>query len=75
MRWSKKSSEKTPGSDVCIDLPKLQRELGVRIGERGAAAFLDEFHRFVRIRIVAALGVVAALLAFIELRADQMAEF
>ena len=48
MRWSKKSSEKTPGSDVCIDLPKLQRELGVRIGERGAAAIkfaCQEMHR------------------------------
>jgi ATP-dependent Clp protease ATP-binding subunit ClpC len=48
MRWSKKSSEKTPGSGICIDLPKLQRELGVRIGERGAAAIqfaCHEMHR------------------------------
>ncbi|MHB8060684.1 MAG: hypothetical protein ACYDHO_07630, partial [Gaiellaceae bacterium] len=48
MRWGKKSSEKTPGSEICIDLLKLQRELGVKIGERGASAIqlaCYEMHR------------------------------
>jgi len=48
MRWGKKSSEKKLDGRERIDLPRLQRELGVRIGERGAAALLlacDEMDR------------------------------
>ena len=37
--------------------------------------FLDEFDRFFRIRVMAADGMSAAFLAFVELRADEMAEF
>src|SRR5450759_2419850 len=34
MRW-RKSEEQTPESGSSIDIPRLERELGVRIGERG----------------------------------------
>jgi ATP-dependent Clp protease ATP-binding subunit ClpC len=47
MRWSKKSGD-IEQDGICIDLPKLQRELGVRIGERGASAIrfgCQEMHR------------------------------
>jgi ATP-dependent Clp protease ATP-binding subunit ClpC len=48
MRWGKKSGEKRQDSRTRIDLPQLQRELGVRIGERGSTALLfacDEMDR------------------------------
>jgi ATP-dependent Clp protease ATP-binding subunit ClpA len=35
MRWLKKSNEHKKGSGPYIDIPRLQRELGVDIGERG----------------------------------------
>ena len=48
MHWGKKSREKRQDSRTRIDLPQLQRELGVRIGERGSSTFLlacDEMDR------------------------------
>ena len=44
-------------------------------GERIAAGFLDKFHRFVRLGVMAARGMRAAFFAFVKLRADEMAEF
>jgi hypothetical protein len=44
-------------------------------GERIAAGFLDEFDGFVRVGVMAAGGMGAAFFAFVELRADQVAEF
>ncbi len=44
-------------------------------GQRIAAGFLDKFDRFLRVGVMAAGGMRAAFLAFVELRADQMAEF
>jgi len=40
MRWGKKSREIEQDGRSRIDLPRLQRELGVRIGERGSSALL-----------------------------------
>jgi len=43
-----KKSDKKTQDGICIDLPKLQRELGVKIGDRGAAAIkfgCQEMHR------------------------------
>jgi len=48
MRWGKKSREIKQDGRARIDLPRLQRELGVRIGERGASTLLlacDEMDR------------------------------
>ena len=44
-------------------------------GERIHAGFLDKFHRFIRHGVMAADGSRAAFFAFVELGADQMAEF
>ena len=47
MRWGKKSDEKRDGR-ARVDLPQLQRELGVRLGERGGSTLLlacDEMDR------------------------------
>jgi hypothetical protein len=44
-------------------------------GQRIAAGFLDEFDGFLRVGVMAAGGMRAAFLAFVELRADQMAQF
>jgi ATP-dependent Clp protease ATP-binding subunit ClpC len=48
MRWGKKSRDRQLDGRARIDLPRLQRELGVRIGERGTSTFLlacDEMDR------------------------------
>jgi len=48
MRWGKKSGEKKQDDQARVDLPRLQRELGVPIGERGGHTLLlacDEMDR------------------------------
>ncbi len=48
MRWGKKSREIKQDGRTRVDLPRLQRELGVRIGERGTSTLLlacDEMDR------------------------------
>ena len=48
MRWGKKSRDRQLDGRARIDLPRLQRELGVRIGERGTSMLLlacDEMDR------------------------------
>lgn len=48
MRWGRKSREIKQDGRARIDLPQLQRELGVRIGERGTSTLLlacDEMDR------------------------------
>ena len=48
MRWLKKSNEPKRGTGACIDITRLQRELGVRIGERGSSTLTlacDEMNR------------------------------
>ena len=51
--------------------------VGVADGDRQriATGFLDEFDRFFRHGVMAADGMCAAFLAFVELRADEMAKF
>ena len=48
MRWLKKSNEPKRGTGAFIDITRLQRELGVRIGERGSSTLTlacDEMNR------------------------------
>ena len=44
-------------------------------GQRIHAGFLDEFARLLRIGVMAACGIAAAFFAFVELRADELAQF
>jgi ATP-dependent Clp protease ATP-binding subunit ClpC len=48
MRWLKKNDKPKRGTGTCFDITRLQRELGVRIGERGRSMLTlacDEMNR------------------------------